>query len=234
MKQRNATKFFFFLFLGASFLLTAAAQPKLSVDRSNIDLGVIYNGVVKKAKIVLKNVGKDTLRINGVQTSCGCTTVKQPKSALGPGESDAIEVEFNSTGFRGKITKHVSIRTNDESASNASVALVGDVVEELAPIQSASALWLGSLPTGKEAIHKFGFKNVSGKTIALKGYKSSSPKIIVTLDQKSVLPSDTIYVTIKVTPDRTDYSNEQILFETDSNKQTQVPLRVSFIGVKPN
>ena len=51
----------------------APAQPKLAVYKMNIDLGVIYNGAVKKARISVRNAGTDTLRILGVQTSCGCT-----------------------------------------------------------------------------------------------------------------------------------------------------------------
>ena len=83
----------------------ALAQPKLTVEKNTIDLGTIYNGMVKKARIVIKNTGKDSLRILGVQTSCGCTTAKQPKGTLKPGESDAVEIEFNSTGWKGKVTK---------------------------------------------------------------------------------------------------------------------------------
>lgn len=210
------------------------AQPKLSVEKSNIDLGTIYNGTVKKARIVIKNSGKDSLKILGVQTSCGCTTAKQPKSALKPGESDAIEIEFNSTGWNGKVTKHVMIQSNDPANPTATVTLVSDVVQELEPVGGASVLWLGSLPIGKEVIHKVAFKNVAGKPMTLINYSSSSPRLSVKFDKKSVMPSDTIQVTIKVYPEKTDYFNEQIFLETDSDKQTKVPLRVTFIGVKPS
>jgi len=48
-----------------SFSLTLG-QPKVSVDRTNVELGVIYNGGIKKARVVVKNNGKDTLKILGV------------------------------------------------------------------------------------------------------------------------------------------------------------------------
>ena len=212
----------------------APAQPKLAVDKMNIDLGVIYNGAVKKARISVRNAGTDTLRILGVQTSCGCTAAKQPKSALRPGESDVVEVEFNSTGFRGKIHKTVTIQTNDPKSPAVNVAIIGDVVDELVPLQGASAVWLGSLQTGKEVEHRVGFKNVSGKTITLRGFKSTSPTITVQMDQKTVQPADSIFVVIKITPLKTDYASEQITLETDSNKQTHVPMRVTFTGIKPS
>jgi len=209
----------------------AAAQPRLNIDRSKVDLGVIYNGTTKKARIVLKNVGRDTLRILGVTTSCGCTTARQPKAFLKSGESDAVEVEFNSTGFRGKIEKHVNIMTNDPTSPTSYVTLVGDVIEELQPVNNASVLWLGSVPIGKQVEQTVAFKNVSGKVLTLTGFKSSSSDLSVTFGQRTVLPADTIRLSIKITPRKTDYINELLLLETDSNKQSQVPVRVTLIGV---
>jgi hypothetical protein len=78
-------------------------QPKISVDKTKIDLGVIYNGETKKARIIIRNIGSDSLKILSVTTSCGCTTAKRPKDFLRRGEQDAVVVEFNSTGFRGRI-----------------------------------------------------------------------------------------------------------------------------------
>lgn len=223
----------FFLLALVSTVLTFA-QPKLIIEKSNIDLGTIYNGMVKKARIVLKNSGKDTLKILGVQTSCGCTTAKQPKSALKPGESDVVEIEFNSTGWNGKVTKHVMIQSNDPANPTATIMLVSDVVQELQPVGGASVLWLGSLPIGKEVIHTVGFKNVAGKPMTIKNYSSSSPSLSVKFDKKAVMPSDTIHITLKIYPEKPDYFNEQIFLETDSDKQSKVPLRVTFIGVKPS
>lgn len=210
------------------------AQPKISLDKKEIDLGVTYNGEVKKARITLKNSGKEILKVLGVQTSCGCTAVKQPKSELKPGESDVVEVEFNSTGFRGKITKHVNIQTNDPATPNVSIALMTDVIDELSPVNNSSVVWLGSLPIGKVIEHTMGFKNVSGKVMALKGFTSTSPAVTVEFDKKAVLPSDTVVITIKVKSEKADYISEQVMLQTDSKKQAQVPMRVTYIGTKPN
>jgi hypothetical protein len=222
--------------LGSLLLLLSLtfAQPKVTVDRTNVDLGVIYNGAIKKARVVVKNGGKDTLKILGVYTSCGCTTVKQPKTTLTAGESDAVEVEFNSTGFRGKITKHITIQTNDPASPQVYIALVADVIDELEPVSRSSVIWLGAIPVGKAVEQPIAFKNVSGKPMTLRGYKSSSEQVVARLDQRSVLPADTIRIYIKVTPKKMDYSSEQILLETDSNKQSQVPIRITFIGVRPD
>jgi hypothetical protein len=228
---------FRFAFLAIALVATTAGglcQPRISVDKTKIDLGVIFNGETKKARIVIKNIGSDSLKIVGVTTSCGCTTVKRPKDYLRRGEQDVVEIEFNSTGFRGKIEKHVSIVTNDRISQTTEVTLVGDVMEELEPVGNASVIWLGAVPIGKEVTQSVTFKNVSGKVMTLTGYKSSSPDITVLFEQRTVLPADTIRMNFRVTARKTDYVNEQVFLETDSKKQSQVPVRITLIGVKPN
>ena len=227
-------KYFGITLLLVVSLSVCSSQPKIWIDKRKIDMGTIYSGSTEKARVTLKNVGKDTLKILGVYPSCGCTTVKQPKSALLVGESDVLEFEFNSTGYRGSVTKYVTIMTNDPTSSQTLVTLNANVVDELAPLKGVSVIWLGTIPLGKEVGQTFSFKNVSGKTITLKGYRSSSPHVGATFDHTSVLPADTVQVLVKVTPTTADYSSEQILLETDSQKQRLVPLRVTFIGVKPN
>jgi hypothetical protein len=214
--------------------LSVGAQPKLVVDKTTVDLGVIYNGTTKSARVVLKNIGKDTLRILGVTTSCGCTTARQPKAFLRTGESDAVEVDFNSTGFRGKFEKHVNIMTNDPASPTTYVTLVGDVVEELQPVNNMGVLWFGSVPVGKLVEQAVAFKNVSGRVLTLTGFKSSSPDLKVTFGKRTVLPADTIRFSVTVMPRKTDYFNELLVLETDSKKQTHVPVRVTLIGVSPN
>ncbi len=221
-----------FAALFVSATVSVLSQPRASVEKLNIDLGVTYNGQVRKAGIIVKNTGKDVLKVLDIQTSCGCTAVKHPKNELKPGESDQLEVEFNSTGFRGKVSKTVTIQTNDPSNPAVTVTLLTDVIEELAPINNSSVIWLGSLPVGKEVEHKVGFKNVSGKVMTLKGYTSSTSSVSVKFETKAVMPADTIYVVVKVKADKADFQNEQIMIQTDSKKQSLVPMRVSFIGMK--
>jgi hypothetical protein len=216
-------------------IAVCSSQPKITVNKEKIDLGVIYNGTTVDAHIVVKNMGRDTLRILGVTTSCGCTTVRQPKAILQPGESDVVEVQFNSTGFRGKVEKHVFIASNDRMAPSMNVTMTGDVIEELQPVDNnSSVVWLGSVPVGKTIEKTVSFKNISGRVITLLGFKSSTTDISVSFAKQAVLPADTISMTFKVTPHKTDYISEQVLLQTDSKKQSQVPVRVTLIGVFPN
>ena len=93
---------------------------------------------------------------------------------------------------------------------------------------------LGTVPVGKTVEQQIGLKNVSGKVITLTGFKSSSPDLSAVLTERKVMPADTIRLNIRITPRKNDYISEMILLETDSNKQSQVPIRVTLLGVKSN
>ncbi|HXG39264.1 MAG TPA: DUF1573 domain-containing protein [Bacteroidota bacterium] len=210
------------------------AQPKITVDKEKIDLGVLYNGAVKGAEIKLTNTGNDTLKIMGVQSSCGCTTVKHPKSALAPGESDIIKVEFNSTGFYGPATKLVNITSNDPNRTYVTVTLTAEVRNELEPVTKSSVLWIGTVPVGKSASQELTFKNLSGRTLTIKNVVSKNPSITVKPESTSVPPSGELKVSITIQSKQEGYVGEEVFLETDSKNQPRVPLRVSFVGVKPS
>jgi hypothetical protein len=70
--------------------------------------------------------------------------------------------------------------------------------------------------------------------MTLTGYTSSSPDITVLFGQRTVLPADTIRLSLKVTSKKTEYVSEQVFLETDSKRQPKVPVRVTLIGVNPN
>ncbi len=217
----------FFVFFEHGF-----SQAKLVLDSQNIDLGEIYNGEVVQARISLKSAGKSPLKIIRISTSCGCTTVKQPQGDIAPGKTDAVEVDFNSSGFRGKSVKYVYIETNDPENQYVSVTLSALIKEELQPTQNNTLIWFGDVPVGKRAEQSYTLKNVSPKAIGIKGITTSSNSVKVTFDQKDIPPDGTVTLTVNVVPDKTGYLNEMFFVETNSNHQKKVPVRVSLMGVQ--
>lgn len=222
---------FALLFACPSWLL---AQPKFSVDRIEVDFGIIYNGAVKTGKFELKNIGDQPLKILGIQPSCGCTTVKQPKNELKPGESDFVEVEFNASGYRGKVEKYITITTNDPTAQYPLVKLKADVREELEPNTHSSLMWFGNITVGKTQERTITFRNVSDHQITVRNTAGSSPRVAVKFDKKTLAPSDSVIVTVVVTAEKPGYANDHFLLQTDSKNQPKVEMKVSYIGVKEN
>jgi hypothetical protein len=210
------------------------SQPKLSLDKPEVDLGTIYAGVKKQGKIVLTNTGNDTLRIYSIQPSCGCTTVKQPKAILLPFESDVAEIEFNSSGYRGKVEKHITIITNDPLYQNIPVKLIADVIEELVCTNGSSLIWFGNVSPGKTLTQGTSLKNISDHKIKIKNFTTSSPSIVVLLEKKTLNPNDTLSVQVTVQPEKLGYGNEHFTIETDSKNQPFVEIRAAYVCVKEN
>jgi len=180
--------FYTFLLLVVFAFNGVLSQPKLSLEKSEIDLGPMYSGMKKQGTIVLKNIGNDTLRIFSVVPQCGCTTVKPPKTFLLPNESDAVEVEFNASGYRGKVEKYINIATNDLTSPNVSVKLITDVKEELEPMNHSILLWLGNIVIGQTSTQRMSFRNVSGHPMKILNVASSAPSTAVKTEKKNSEP----------------------------------------------
>jgi Protein of unknown function (DUF1573) len=209
------------------------AQPKISIEKSEIELGTIYSGAVVRTPITIANTGNEPLRITSVRTSCGCTTVNQPKETLKPGESATFEVQFNSSGFRGHYTKYVYVQTNDPSAESRTITLRTDIKEELAPVPPVSVAWLGNIAVGKTVTHTIRFANNSGHTLTLKKLTGLPKSVTGTIQPKTLAAKDTAEVRLTVKPDQEGYANTEVKIETSSKNQPQVPFRITYIGVKP-
>ncbi len=94
------------------FGVAAAAAPVISVADPVYSVTLQTNSLVTHT-FVLRNVGDETLTIARVSTSCGCTTAALATRELVPGESVDLQATVNTTGFRGTVTRTVSVHSND-------------------------------------------------------------------------------------------------------------------------
>jgi rhodanese-related sulfurtransferase len=115
------------------FGVAAVAAPMISVDNSIYSV-TVQSGSLVSHSFVVTNVGDEALNITDVRTSCGCTTAALAKRDLAPGESVNVEATVNTTGFRGTVTRTVSVTTNDPSSPTAALQIVVTIAESTAPI----------------------------------------------------------------------------------------------------
>lgn len=88
------------------------AMPILIGDAGQWDFGDVPEGQTVKHDFQIKNNSDKTLKINGVNSSCGCTVSQAKKTELPPGESTTIEVSFNSSGYNGWAQQFVFVNTD--------------------------------------------------------------------------------------------------------------------------
>ncbi len=90
----------------------SVASNQKALEPYTWDFGQIKEGEIARHDFVIKNESKDTINIKEVIATCGCTTSKLNKTVLEPGESTAVEINFNSKGFSGGVQKYAYLRTD--------------------------------------------------------------------------------------------------------------------------
>ena len=114
-----------------------AAEP-LAIAESH-DFGIIPQGRPVTYDFQLTNTGKDTLKIENVTASCGCTTPKWSSEPVKPGQTATITVGYNAAG-EGNFEKNVTITYNGTLTKT--IFIKGQVAKALpsAPANSAVSL----------------------------------------------------------------------------------------------
>jgi hypothetical protein len=91
---------------------TTGKIPTIEFDEEMHDFGLIKAGEILTFSFEFTNRGEADLKINKVETDCGCIEADIVKSCVTPGEKGIIEVKFNSSGLFGKQLKTVEIQSN--------------------------------------------------------------------------------------------------------------------------
>ncbi len=93
--------------------VVSADSPKIQVESPEHDFGVIGPETYNKHKFKFSNTGKGTLKIDHVQSTCGCLVPELTKKDYAPGESGEVEVTFHAPSYAGPTSKHLYIVSND-------------------------------------------------------------------------------------------------------------------------
>ncbi len=88
-----------------------ADGPVMAFETEMIDYGLIEQNSDPLRKFKFTNTGNEPLVIKHAKGSCGCTVPSYPKEPIMPGESNVIEVRYD-TKRLGKFTKRVTLTTN--------------------------------------------------------------------------------------------------------------------------
>ncbi len=111
---------FFFGSVHAQQLNGSVEKPALTVSEQHFDFGKIPMGRPVTHRFSISNTGKDSIFIENVSASCGCTTPVWKKEPLAPGASSDIEVGYNAAA-EGYFDKPVTIYYNQGKIMQVSV-----------------------------------------------------------------------------------------------------------------
>lgn len=87
--------------------------PRLECSRKYVHHGDISLGASINSSFVIRNAGSRVLKIFRIAPECGCTAVVRAPITIEPGQNDTIEVQLESKGLRGHVSKNVLVKSND-------------------------------------------------------------------------------------------------------------------------
>jgi len=87
----------------------------ISFENKEFDFGTVNEGEIVETVFKVTNSGKTDLIITDAKVTCGCTVPVWPKKPIKPGETEDIQVRFNTSGKRNRQQKNITLITNTES-----------------------------------------------------------------------------------------------------------------------
>ena len=83
----------------------------MDISPASIELGTISKNGVYKDSVKITNIGKDTLFIEDIQSSCECTQVDWKKEPIAPSETVWLYITFRSDMI-GEFERYVTVYSN--------------------------------------------------------------------------------------------------------------------------
>ncbi len=126
----------------ASPAVSRGDAPKIKFTTLKYDFGDVDEGGDVTHLFRFRNTGRGTLKITGVNASCGCTGANASRDEIAPGESGAIRVAYHTVGRPGKTVKTVTVTSNDPATPSVTLTFNVNVVREI-DIQPDRAYFFG-------------------------------------------------------------------------------------------
>lgn len=120
-----------------AFILVLAAcsgqSPEIVLGTDSFEFGEVVNGVIAEKDLTITNNGGAPLVIEEISTSCGCTTAEANPSAINPGESGVLHIEFDSGAhgpeLTGELMRQIFLQTNDPNNPEVVITFTAIVVQ---------------------------------------------------------------------------------------------------------
>lgn len=211
------------------FQIVWAAGPSISFDKETHDYGKVVYGDTVRDSFTVTNKGNQTLIIEKLDASCGCTKAVKGTSDVPPKGNSTIIAEFDTNGLRqGRKEKSIFVHSNDPQRPVVKLTLLADVIKDLSVTPPSLAK---QLPAFVESI-SFPMKitNSSDKPWTVKGTRSQADGVQTSLSSNpvSVEPHGSAQFAIIVNPlkepDRYYYMG-RVLLETDHPRESEIEIR---------
>ncbi len=102
-----------FVFLSVIVLSCQPTLAGIGWEKSFLEVIAKSDEKSVSAAFPFRNAGEATVKITGIQTSCGCTTARADIKEVAPGGTGSVAVSFEIGGRKGEQVKSIIVRTSD-------------------------------------------------------------------------------------------------------------------------
>lgn len=106
---------------------TMIEGPQINFSNTQHNFGKVKEGFKYEYTFSFSNSGSSVLNIKDVKSSCGCAVASISKKELKPGESATLKVELDTAKRKGKMSRTLTVISNDPEAPNKILTLYADV-----------------------------------------------------------------------------------------------------------
>jgi len=101
----------------------------IKLEKNYFNIGKLKKGEKKSVKVSFKNIGKETLIIKAVKSTCSCLNAELSSKRIKPGKSGIINLEMDTTDYIGKMSRTITIISNDPYNTYKAVSVYVDIVK---------------------------------------------------------------------------------------------------------
>jgi len=160
-------------------IISSSFAQKITFDKLSYDFGEFKEELGSQTYVFkFTNTGDNTLVINNVEASCGCTTPEYTKAPIAPSKVGNIKVTFNPKNRPGPFNKTITVRSNAKT-SVVVLKISGVVLEREKTLTDLYPQNIGDLSVKSTNFNFSSIKNTQKKTSSLPVYNSSSKNIKV-------------------------------------------------------
>jgi hypothetical protein len=103
-------------------------QPKIVFEAKEYDFGKLMGADKVEHVFKFRNEGKGDLKIDKVNTTCGCTAALLSANVIPPGRNGEVTTTFTVGGRQGQQTKHIYVLSNDPNEPRVTLTLKGFII----------------------------------------------------------------------------------------------------------
>ena len=183
----------------------AWAAPKIELSVDVWDVGEIKQGSSHTNKIKINNTGDEPLVISKTKGSCSvCTGTVLDSKVVQPNEFTTLSVTFNAKRMRNKVSRTVTIFSNDPETPEKVLTVTALVKETPKPHMTLDprSVDVGVMASGQYHKEKIKITNTGSADLTLKKAEFSTSKgLTVDIEGKDIVPpGESTHVVLKLGP----------------------------------